>query len=132
MKRDMDLVRGILLKIEDEFVDTEIRNLSVEGYDMQTVAYHCQIMYDAGLLIEYNPIECDQGLLGFIVGGLSWDGNDYLDKIRDNSIWSKTKETITKKGLPLIFDTIKTVSTAFITATAEGIANSIIKNGGNI
>ena len=44
----------------------------------------------------------------------------------------KAKDVITKKGLPLIFDTIKTISTAIVTAAAEGVANSIIKNGGQV
>ena len=55
---------------------------------------------------------------------------DYLDKIRDNSTWKKIKDVISQKGLPLVFDTIKTIADAFITAAAEGVANSIIKNGG--
>ena len=66
----------------------------------------------------------------FSVGALTWEGNDYLDLVRDNSLWKKTKETITKKGLPLVFDTIKTIAGAFISAATEGIANAIIKNGG--
>ena len=37
MKRDMDLVRKILLKIEEEYVSTAIYNLSIDGYDMATV-----------------------------------------------------------------------------------------------
>ena len=65
-----------------------------------------------------------------VAGQLTWEGCDYLDKIRDNSIWKKTKDALKEKGLPLVVDTIKTISAAFVTATAEGIANSILKNGG--
>ena len=132
MKRDMDLVRLILLKIEEEYVSTAIYNLKVDTYDMATVAYHCKIMHEAGLISDYKAQSADGEIYSFCVSSLSWEGNDYLDKVRDNSIWKKTKDAITHKGLPLIIDTIKTVSTAFITATAEGVANSILKNGGNI
>ena len=132
MKRDMDLVREILLEIEKSYVSTAICNLHIDGYDMETMAYHCKILYEAGLVSEYKPIYADDGLCAFFVGSLTWDGNDYLDKVRDNSIWKKTKDIIANKGLPLVFDTIKTISTAFITATAEGVANSILKNGGNV
>lgn len=130
MKRDMDLVRKILLKIEEEYISTAIYNLHIEGYDIATVAYHCKILHEAGLVSYYEPCYGDDRLYAFGVGDLTWEGNDYLDKIRDDSFWRKTKDAITQKGLPLIFDTIKTVSTAFITAAAEGVANSIIKNGG--
>lgn len=130
MKRDMDLVRLILLEIEKKYVSTAIFDLNIEGYDMATVAYHCKIMYEAGLLSNYNAQYADDTICFFCVGSLTWEGNDYLDKVRDNTIWKKTKDVITQKGLPLVFDTIKTISTAFITATAEGVANSILKNGG--
>ena len=38
MKRDMELVRLILLKIEEEYSSTAISNLNISGYDMETVA----------------------------------------------------------------------------------------------
>lgn len=130
MKRDMELVRKILLKIEEEYRSSSIINLRIDGYDMETVAYHCRILNDAGLVSDYEGKYASNKLYMFWVGPLTWDGNDFLDKIRDNSVWHKTKEVITQKGLPLVLDTIKTVANAFITAAAEGVANSILKNGG--
>ena len=37
----MDLIREILLKVEELYVDTAINDLTIDGYDMATVAYHC-------------------------------------------------------------------------------------------
>ncbi len=130
MKRDMELIRTILLSIEEQYNATAIYNLEIDGFDMPTVAYHCKIMYEAGLISDYKAQYADNELYSFAVGSLTWDGNDYLDKVRSDSIWDKTKNAIQQRGLPLIFDTIKTVASAFITAAAEGVANSIIKNGG--
>lgn len=132
MRRDMDLVRDILLEVEKQYVSTAIYNLKIEGYDTETIAYHCKILYEAGLISDYKAQYADNTIYSFGVGSLTWDGNDYLDKIRDNSIWKKTKDVIVKKGLPLVLDTVKTISTAFITAATEGVANSIIKNGGQL
>lgn len=130
MKRDMDLVREILLEIEKSYVSTAIRDLQIDGYDKETIAYHCKILHEARLVSEYKPIYADDGLLAFFVGGLTWEGNDYLDKIRDNTLWKKTKDIIKDKGLPLVFETIKTISTTIIAAATEGAVNSILKNGG--
>ena len=130
MKRDMDLVREILLEIEEQYISTVIYDLEIEGYDMATVAYHCKILHEAGLISAYKAQYAGDDIWSFGVGSLTWEGNDYLDKVRDNSTWSKTKNIIKEKGLPLIFDTIKTISSALITAAAEGVANSIIKKGG--
>lgn len=131
MTRDMDLVRNILLEIEKNYQGQEITAFNIKGYDYNMIAYHCEIMYDAGLISSFNAERVWGGATAFFsVGGLTWAGHDYLDKIRDDTIWGKTKKTIKDKGLPLIFDTIKTIASAFITAAAEGVANSVIKNGG--
>lgn len=127
MKRDMDLVRLILLEIEDKYSSTAIYDLAVDGYDIETVAYHCKILYEAGLISDYKAQYADNEIYVFGVGSLTWDGNDFLEKIRDDSQWKKVKETITKKGLPLVVDTIKSVANALISATVEGITNSIMK-----
>jgi hypothetical protein len=132
MKRDMDLVRGILLEIENSYVSTAICDLHIDGYDMNTIAYHCKILHEVGFISDYKAQYADNKLYSFRVGSLTWEGNDYLDKVRDNTIWRKTKDAIKDKGLPFAFDTIKIISTAFITAAAEGVANSILKNGGQI
>ena len=38
MKRDMDLVRLILMEIEEKYRSTAIYNLTIDGYDIDTVA----------------------------------------------------------------------------------------------
>lgn len=130
MNRDMELVRLILLKIEEEYRLTTIYNLKISGYDMETVAYHCKILNEAGLISGYVAQYADDSLWCFGIGSLTWEGHDFLDKIRDNSQWKKVKDVIAQKGLPFVIETIKTISAAILTATTEGIANSIIKNGG--
>lgn len=125
MRRDMDLVRLILLEIESSEND-EIEDFNIDGYDISSVKYNGELLLQAGLIDKFYEDKMGE----LVAGQLTWEGCDYLDKIRDNSIWKKTKDAIKEKGLPLVVDTIKTISTAFVTATAEGIANSILKNGG--
>lgn len=64
---------------------------------METVAYHCKILHEAGLISGYNAQNASDTINLFKVSSLTWEGNDYLDKVRDNSIWGKTKDAITKK-----------------------------------
>ena len=130
MKRDMDLVRLILLKIEEEYVSTALYNIEIDGYDKETIAYHCKILHEAGFVSDYGSQYADNALYSFGVGSLTWEGNEFLDKIRDNSFWHKTKEIKKKKGLPMIVDTIKSVATALITSATEGAVTAILNNGG--
>lgn len=126
MKRDMDLIRYILLSIEDKYIDSSLQNLQIEGFDMKTVAYHCKILFQENLISYYKPIEADNGLYGFFVGSLTWEGHDFLDKIRDNSIWNKTKAVITDKGLPMIVDTIKQISSTIIKEATSAVIKGMI------
>jgi Hypothetical protein (DUF2513) len=51
MKRDMDLVRQILLQVQakDE-EELGQKPLEIDGYDLATVARHVEIMQEAGLV----------------------------------------------------------------------------------
>ncbi len=129
MKRDMELVRKILFEIENKHKSGALVNLNIEGYDMETVAYHCQIMYEAGLVLSYKPFHTGEGLYSFAVGGLTWDGNDYLEKTRDDTIWRKIMQVITDKGLPFTIDIVKSISSVIISSVAQGVMDSIVKNG---
>ena len=88
-------------------------------------------MYQYGLIQNFKThASGDNPYFVFFANGLTWKGCDFLDKIRNDDTWQKTMKTIAEKGLDLSVKTIGTIATAFITAAAEGIANSIIKNGG--
>ena len=127
MKRNMDLVRLILLEIENIYRSTAIYNLTIDGYDAEMIAYHCKIIHEAGLISDYKAQYADNKLYGFGVGSITWDGNDFLDKIRDDSQWKKIKDAITEKGLPMVIETIKLVANAFISTAVTGITTSILK-----
>lgn len=129
MQRNMDLVRLILLQIEKEYVSTAIINLKVDSYSMEEVGYHCSILDESGLISSYAPRYAGDGLCFFTVGHLTWEGHDFLDKIRDDGMWSKVKTTAKKKGIPLFIDTIKSIANAFISSAIEGATKAIIKGG---
>lgn len=131
MKRDMELIRKILFYVEENYTAGQvwIKQINIDGYDSNTITEHIILAYESGFFQDINNIStlcCKE----YWVGNLSNEGYDFLDKIRNDTIWNKTKIEITKKGLPMVAETIKTVATAFITAAAEGMTNSILKNGG--
>lgn len=122
----MDLVRVILLKIEEEHAGVGLANLEVEGYDRAIIAYHCQLLEEAGLVSSCIVRYADDSVVFFSVGGLTW-GADYLDKVRDDSVWAKTKNLAAEKGVPLVVETVKTISSAVVSSLAEGVASALLK-----
>lgn len=124
----MELVRLVLLAIEDEYRSTALFNLRVDGYDMETVAYHCKMLDEAGFVSGYNAQYASDGLHAFSVGPLTWEGNEFLDRIRDDSIWEKTKSAIRNNGLPLVLETVKTMAYTVVTAMSEGATTAVINS----
>ena len=122
MKRDMELIRKILFAIEQEYVDVwlDYNDLKIDDYDFKTVGYHCAILRDAGFVYDYKGQYAGNELYFFSVGRLTWEGHEFLDKIRNETVWNKTKETITGKGLPFVLEVVKEVATAITTAMVQG------------
>jgi len=112
----MDLIRKILLTIEEKYQPGKgyIKGFSLENHSKELVAEHCDLLYQEGLIKEYNPHRSDNSLMFFSVGPLTYAGHDFLEKIRNENIWNKTKEKVEEKRLPKTVEYFSRVSGIFI------------------
>lgn len=94
MKRNMDLIRKILLAYEtyDHFGDS--LNELLEGYTEKEINYHQVIMRDAGLLEKLESYN----LFMRLGNRMTWFGHDFLDASREETRWNKAKEIGVKAG----------------------------------
>lgn len=120
MKRDWELIRSILFKVEEmESTNTVLDDGWFEGYPPEVVSYHMQILIEAGLVVG----ECSQGIGGPLrcyVLRLTWNGHEFLDASRDNSRWKKAKEMLMTKGGALTFDVLKALLISLLKEAANG------------
>ncbi len=66
-------------------------------------------MAEAGL-IKATFLESDQaGVEAVIVHRLTWDGHEFLDAARNDTIWQEAKELFLKKALGLSVESFKMV-----------------------
>lgn len=119
--RDMDLIRTLLLKIEsakipshsyieaDNFCAMAAISTDPSG-DTDNYWYHMQLLSDAGMLMG----KMEKGLLR----GLSWQGCEFLDSIRDPEIWAKTKKSAGAAG-GFTADLLKDLAKGFIRTKIE-------------
>ena len=99
MKRDMDLVRAILLVIandEKEYLgQIEVnrglleQHAEIKGAGEKSLA-HVRMMQEAGL-VEATITPTTRGA-AFSRLRMTWDGQEFLDNARDEGIWSTAKE----------------------------------------
>lgn len=97
MKRDMELVRDLLLLIEN---NDDRRELKIpDDWNREVVAYHLKIL-DQAEYVKNNTKWADNQPMR-LIASLTWDGHEFLDSIKNNNIWIKTKEGIKGKGFEL-------------------------------
>lgn len=101
MKRDMELVRLLLIQEETGEAPPELSEYSVEQQ-----LYNLQLMEDANLIVAHF-ITGNQGeVVSAITQRLTWTGHDFLDATRDSKIWKKAKDHIIKPGVSWTFQTL--------------------------
>ena len=97
MKRDMDLIREILLKIEERPFDGMWFTLDIDGCSPEAISYHVMLLHEAGLIEAY----CDSALGSidnWLPIRLTWQGHEFLDAARDSTRWDQAKGIMTKVG----------------------------------
>ncbi|HFQ60910.1 MAG TPA: DUF2513 domain-containing protein [Epsilonproteobacteria bacterium] len=111
MTRDWEVIRVILSKVEENsnnfnFCDT------LEEEQKEQYVYHVELLIEAGMIKgkmkTYMSGEKDCNL-----DRLTWKGHDFLDAIRSDSIWDKTKNILKEKGLGMSFEIIKKTAIKF-------------------
>jgi hypothetical protein len=123
MKRNLDLVRSILLEIESWPADTHGKGVEIEGYSHEEVTYNAFLLHDAGYI---------DAIVSKTMGGnsiyptqLTWNGHEFLDEARDKTTWEKAKSVVTKVGQSS-FSVLRPVLVRLGAAEAEKVLNHLI------
>lgn len=86
MKRDLDLVRKILLACEAS-PSNRAPALEFAGYAEEQVGFHVHLMISARLLEGVSDIGAGgSGPLG-LATAITWDGYEFLEASRDDARW---------------------------------------------
>jgi hypothetical protein len=97
MRRDWDLVRKIVLAVEDH-PDGFMPRLDIEGYSREQIGYHAYLLIDAGLAagvsIGVSGDKSPQAMLR----NLTWAGHEFAESARDDSRWKTAMGIVKDKG----------------------------------
>ena len=100
MKRNMDLIRAIVLAIRDHDgrpTATEVQAL-VGNDDNGIFGYHIVLLTQSEMMVgvETGPRKDRYGLSSL---ALSWAGQDFADNIVDDGVWASARKTLDDAGL---------------------------------
>jgi hypothetical protein len=91
MKRDMELIRQILLALEVENDELAWVDLAFEGRTTDEVSYHIRLAAEAGLI---HAIDLSSDNPEWKAKCLTSKGHDFLDAARNETIWRKAVEKV--------------------------------------
>lgn len=91
MKRDMDLIREVLLAIEERDDGDSYFSVSDLFDSYQQQYRYCQWCEEAGLIKGANRGLHVADVEPFLPERLTFKGADFLDSVRDPKVWAKTK-----------------------------------------
>jgi hypothetical protein len=117
MKRDMDLVRRILLAIEAAPTDRPIRSedLDLSDVSREVLGEHAVMLDKAGLIeATFSHDIAKASPRAWVARRITWNGYEYLESVRNEGVWTETKSTILAKGGTLTFEIVKAVATGIV------------------
>lgn len=120
MKRDMEYVRELLLQIEEKY-PIEDQSVVDDNYYIKTEKekYHLQLLIEAGFINGEINFDGEEDYIQDC--RLTWAGHEFLDNVRDNSIWEKIKRCCKEKSVDLSIEAIKAVIPIVIKMILSGV-----------
>ena len=106
MKRDMDLIRQILLRLEELPMTGGRHDIEIDGYSHEQIIYHVRLMDEAGL-IEAQDLTT-MTAIDWRPKRITYEGHEFLDAARSDKLWHTAKDklmsttgTLTIEGLKI-------------------------------
>lgn len=104
MKRDLDLIRAILLRLEVTETSATF-DAHFEGHEDAAVQYHLYLLADAGFIDAANYSSGND--LSYMPNKITWAGQEFLNSARNATIWDSVKNTLRQRGLDVSIDVRK-------------------------
>jgi hypothetical protein len=99
MIRDFDLIRSVLFQVEQAPAGEPLMSLQIDaGMDPAVLGEHLEIMIGQNL-IEGEVISLKP--LAFLIHRLTWQGHDFLEHARNDTIWKKVMAEAKSKGVSM-------------------------------
>lgn len=123
MRLNHECVRSALLFIEEEhklgmflqlpeFLDAK----SLSEFSKDDIEYTLLQLTDAGFIVGKARYGGNT-LVSFSCAGLTWNGSQFIDTIRDDKVWRKTKDAVSK---------LSSVSLTVLSSLATAILSKLL------
>jgi exonuclease V gamma subunit len=111
MKRDIDLIKQILIEIEKSKKVKGWIKIDIPNRSLEEISYHIKLLYQAGLIEAVNQTTKTE--FEWTAKSLTWQGHEFLDAIRNDTVWKKLKAKIKEQGGSIPFHVVKELAAVF-------------------
>lgn len=125
MKLNQDCVRDLLLYLEENLTLNDhlsVENISLKNYSRDELLYTADKLYEAGYINCMRKIYDTTDLI-ILISSITYEGHQFLDNIRDDKVFAKTKAILSK---------FKSVSIEVISETASKVITNMINQQFNL
>lgn len=98
MKCDRNLVRKMLLEIENQESGYAPGNIVIEDYNQEQIRYHAYIMTQGGLIESISCTNLNSNSPQAIPKNLTWAGHEFIATARNDTLWKKAMNMVNEKG----------------------------------
>jgi len=98
MKRDMELVRALLMKVESYPSGYAPEKIQIGDYTEEQIKYHSFLLDEAGLVKAVDLTGMGSSIPEAQIIRLTWNGHEFLDSAREPSRWEQAKNQMNKVG----------------------------------
>ena len=123
MKRDMELIRKMLLTIEGQYDPQDHTSMSQSfiytlegGYSESEIDYNLVLLYEAGL-VKGKYKGAGGGKIYTLIEGLTWEGHDFLEDVRSDAVWQGVQVKAQEAGLSVLnlsFEVLKNLAVSVV------------------
>lgn len=115
MRLDPDLIKKILSVLEETEVDAPNAYLDslnkIEGYSEDQVIYHVRQLISGGYIDGEVIDSIGRQGSGLFIRRLSWEGHQFVENSRNDSLWKRSKEIVLSKvggvSIDVLAETLK-------------------------
>ena len=114
MKRDLELIRKLILAAEASPTGYVKVDIEIEGYSPEQIGYHSYLLVDAGLAKGVDITSLGNTSPIWRILHLTSAGHDFADAARDEGTWRKATGIVKDNAGSVTLDMMKQVLISLI------------------
>lgn len=110
MRRDMNLIRAIMLDLESHpEAELNLQEVALGDHDESVILEHLVLLEEAGMIsLSVERYGSGEPPL-YVVHRITWAGHEFLETVRSDTIWAKSTKFITGAGVGLAWPLLQAV-----------------------